>query len=394
MIDTNISLFLTSACLTLVLFSIHSSLLRAKQQTYLALALFFTCIGILISKRFVSELSPSLNLYMLALSLPALLTIAPSFWCYVEGLTHTQQWAFKRKHAKHFILSFIGLFIAVATMLLPDTVTHAVLSSGDEVVLDGSHIVLRYFVYGLLTTTFILILGWVIQSGYYMYSVIAKLASYRGQLKQAFSSTESKEFYWLTWLIVAIGSTWLLLASYIVLDNLFYSIQIKTNWYEAFALFMIWTVSIWTLRYKPGFEEIYDLKSGEKLIADDYLSSKYQRSALNRSEAENIAKKVELVMFEQKAYLDPNLSLPKLAKLANTIPNYLSQTLNETLSISFFDYVNKYRIEAAKERLLTTKDAVIDIATEVGFNSKSSFYSAFKKEGGTTPSKYRSIGKD
>ena len=88
-------------------------------------------------------------------------------------------------------------------------------------------------------------------------------------------------------------------------------------------------------------------------------------------------------------YLDASLSLPKLAKHIAVSPSYISQTLNEHIGMNFFDYVNHYRVGAAKTQLSSTDSTVLEIAMNVGFNAKSSFYTAFKKETQLTPLQYR-----
>nr|WP_275442563.1 AraC family transcriptional regulator [Pseudoalteromonas sp. OOF1S-7] len=94
-------------------------------------------------------------------------------------------------------------------------------------------------------------------------------------------------------------------------------------------------------------------------------------------------------MQEKQLYLDADLTLQKLSQVSGVSPNYLSQVLNETLQMNFFDFVNHWRIEASKSRLLASKDSVLHIALEVGFNARSSFYKAFKKETGLTPGEFR-----
>jgi len=68
---------------------------------------------------------------------------------------------------------------------------------------------------------------------------------------------------------------------------------------------------------------------------------------------------------------------------------YLSQTLNQTLQQSFYDYINDARIAAAKQQLQHTDDSVLNIAMAVGFNARSSFYKAFKASTGLTPAQFR-----
>jgi AraC-like DNA-binding protein len=97
-------------------------------------------------------------------------------------------------------------------------------------------------------------------------------------------------------------------------------------------------------------------------------------------------------MILQHTYLNSDLTLPKLANLMHCSLNHLSQVINAGFGMSFFDYLNHHRIEAAK-KLLSQHDsprgAILSIAFEVGFNSNSAFYAAFKKMCGQTPAQYR-----
>jgi AraC-like DNA-binding protein len=86
------------------------------------------------------------------------------------------------------------------------------------------------------------------------------------------------------------------------------------------------------------------------------------------------------------------LTLPVLARQLDCSPNHLSQVINEKLNENFFDFVNRHRIEEAK-RLLTQDERpqkILAIALDTGFNSKSAFYNAFKKQVHMTPAQYRS----
>lgn len=390
MIEQNYALFISSVSVGVIVFTLNLLALRLKQQqAYLPLILFYSGLGIIFSKQLTASLVPELQLTMLVFSLPAILILAPSFWCYVEGLTHTKKWQFERRHIKHFALSIIGLLISISTLLLPTKLVQAVFANGEQALTSVST-ELGYFVSGLLILTFILVLAFVLQSGLYIYAIFKRLITYRKQLKQVFASTESKEFYWITGLIIAVGMTWFLLAMYLVFDNLFSFLAFSFEPFKIVVLAMIWSIAIWALRHKPGFEEIYGEETGSSIfdIAND-KQIKYQKSALSDEQATYIAKSVNEYMQEYKPYLEPNISLQKLAKNVNTTPNYLSQTLNEKLDMNFFDYVNKHRIENAVELLRNSNTSVLDIAMESGFNSKSSFYVAFKKVTGMTPSEFR-----
>lgn len=120
---------------------------------------------------------------------------------------------------------------------------------------------------------------------------------------------------------------------------------------------------------------------------------KYTKSGLDEQRLLEYKNRLEDVMRSQKPFLQPGLTLPRLAGAVDCSVNHLSQVINSGFNMSFFEYLNKYRVECATE-LMTDADrqcpAILDIAYTVGFNSISAFYSAFKKHVGQTPARYRS----
>lgn len=92
----------------------------------------------------------------------------------------------------------------------------------------------------------------------------------------------------------------------------------------------------------------------------------------------------------KKPYLDSDLSLSDLADQVALTPRELSALLNRSLGLHFFDFVNGRRVEHAKALLLATpKLSVMQVSQDSGFNSKSSFNTAFKKHAELTPSAFR-----
>jgi len=118
-------------------------------------------------------------------------------------------------------------------------------------------------------------------------------------------------------------------------------------------------------------------------------SLKYSKSNLDKDKLEEINRKLTAFLEKEDVYLDADLSIQKLAKLIGTKPNYLSQVINQYYQKHFRDFINTYRIEVAKKLLVETDLIIEAIAFDTGFNSASTFYTAFKKETGTTPTKYR-----
>lgn len=393
--DSPVLFALNLSTLVIIIFSANLLLLRAtKRQVYFPLGLCFLCIGIVVCQPTLTYLLPNLRPNVLILALPAVLLIAPCFWFYVEGITAKSPWQIKAIKRRHFILSGLGVIIALLAVLLPPELKYSLLIEGNENVLKDQEGVSRYVAVFCLIATLILVLAWVVQSGFYFIKIVNRLRQYRLQLKNVFASTDTKEVRWLSWVMLAIGLVWTAAAVNIVLDNLFFTTQYNATVAHAVILIMIWSVALWGLRQKPGLEELYSENEAIDVLVDETTPprEKYQRSALEHAQSQKIAEKLDVAMKQDKLYLDASLSLPKLAKKIGSTPNYISQTLNGQLNTSFFDYINHYRVLEAKERLTNTEDTVVDIAMAVGFNAKSSFYSAFKKETQQTPSQFRKSG--
>jgi|SRR5215204_364938 len=125
---------------------------------------------------------------------------------------------------------------------------------------------------------------------------------------------------------------------------------------------------------------------------DALPAKKYEKSTLTSERAEAHLKKLLGLMERERPYIDGSLTLPKLAAKLSVPPHHLSQIINERLNQNFFDFVNTYRVEEAKRQLLddTKKHySLLAIAEEVGFNSKSAFNAAFRKQTDMTPSDFR-----
>ncbi|TGK82550.1 AraC family transcriptional regulator [Leptospira noumeaensis] len=117
---------------------------------------------------------------------------------------------------------------------------------------------------------------------------------------------------------------------------------------------------------------------------------KYQTSQLSGFDLETLQSRLNHLMEEKKIYRDENISLEKLAKEMDLSEHQLSEYLNLHQKKNFFQFVNHYRIRETKELFsLHPERNILTIAFDVGFPSKSTFYDAFKREVGISPSEFR-----
>ncbi|WP_165390302.1 AraC family transcriptional regulator [Thalassococcus sp. S3] len=315
-------------------------------------------------------------------AVPLALMIAPVFWSYIQALTAEPKGSDTRLDRADLVPAGIAACAALAAFAMPTPMWRAAFQNGEaELGLGAMLVVGTLNVMAMLTYV-----QWLV----YGIRVYRRLVAYRQKLRDLFASTEQKELLWIHWVI----GLFALNAISGLLLNLVFSIfslvdadtvsstigyQITTLASTLLSLMLVAVFGVWGLRQRPGLAE----------ARPDAAPEKYNKSALSLPDQQRIARKLNRAMHAEHLYREPDLSLWRLSDHIGVTPNYLSQTLNEHLQMSFFDYVNRSRIEEAKSHLLTSERAVTDIAYDVGFNSRSAFYTAFKRVTGQTPSAFR-----
>jgi AraC-like DNA-binding protein len=116
----------------------------------------------------------------------------------------------------------------------------------------------------------------------------------------------------------------------------------------------------------------------------------YKKSRIQGIDIDELTSRLNRLFDEQKIFLDESISLESLAAQANISVHQLSEFINSHWHISFFNLINRFRVQEAKRILVENSDAnILHVAFQVGFNNKASFNAAFKKFTGTTPLKFR-----
>jgi AraC-like DNA-binding protein len=119
---------------------------------------------------------------------------------------------------------------------------------------------------------------------------------------------------------------------------------------------------------------------------------KYKNSNLTEEQKEEYVKHIFTFMDEERPFINPELTVQDLSKQLNISRHHLTELLNNDIGKNFFTFINEYRVEEVKRRLLDTRFehlTIVAIAFESGFNSKSTFNSIFKQNTGNTPSQWK-----
>lgn len=309
--------------------------------------------------------------------LPMLLALAPAVYLYVKARAATAPAAHNSVvHWRHGVLPAAGLLVAVGYWLLPAAARAMILVDGRAP--PGLAPTL------IIAATFSLLLIWSLASFAYLIVTLRHLGVFRKRLKDLYSNTETRELRWIDWLMGGLAALWGAAAAVFFSDNLGPGLPFP----EEVVLVLMAALLLFVMAFSslsPPADEPQEQPDLQTDQAPPEALPKYARSALTPELAGRIAARIEAAMRDEALYLNPDLSLQKLSQHVGARANLVSQTLNEQLGATFFDYIAHWRIEAAKPLILEGKASITAVALEVGFNSRSSFYKAFKKQTGLTP---------
>lgn len=229
-------------------------------------------------------------------------------------------------------------------------------------------------------TNIVFILTQILIMCYIIFSLI-KLNNHKKEIHTFYSSDDKINLKWLRFIIYGFSGLWLLdtinysvvlcMGSPTILINFIYPVIFMMAVYAAFQSWKFPNVFIQNDR-KPKYEK-YPVTEKQK--------DEYQERLLK-------------IMDEEKLYLIPDLTLKILSDRISIPVVYLSQILNVSIGQNFYDFINSYRIKEAQDYLKNSavnKMTILEILYRVGFNSKTSFNTAFKKYTGMTPTEYKKI---
>jgi AraC-like DNA-binding protein len=303
--------------------------------------------------------------HLFYLGRPFALLWGPTLYFYVAALAFSD-FTFKKIHALHFLPFFCLVAYLTATFYLNDAETKRTMLSAGKVIEFRQEVILGGF--GHLQ-----IFGCVV-------AALAKLRSYRRLLEERFSSVNEINLSWLRSLLYAYIVAWLL-----SLAN--FSTTLISGESQLYMHLLVFLIFLFFFNYI-----VYKALSRPELFVEIEEKRKYGHSQLDAEECNRQAERLIELIEREKPYLQSDLKIADLAK-ALSIPAWmLSQVINQSLNQSFFDLINRYRIDAVKGMLsdpTQREKTVSESLYEAGFNSKSAFNKAFKKYTGVTPSQFK-----
>ena len=167
-----------------------------------------------------------------------------------------------------------------------------------------------------------------------------------------------------------------------------------SEWIKVGLLLLSLFIICWYLFKALNNPELFrNVDSKLKLVSEIVSEERSNEdSADHETEYNEELLRLKKYMAEEKPFLNSSLTIQDISSEIEIPVRDLSLLINHQLGQHFYDFVNTYRIENAMNMLkdeTKSKVTILEILYEVGFNSKSSFNTAFKKHTGTTPTLYR-----
>lgn len=248
----------------------------------------------------------------------------------------------------------------------------------------------KYFDNWIPITLFLLVMVIIIQGIYYIPACFRFLSGYKALISEKLSFNERISLAWLKVMTISLSIVWCILIIILLTGELFAN-YLLIILHVTTALLII-GLNIFGLQQENIFKQLgIDVKKLTSSLMNTSTpeKNKYQRSSLDKALAEKLCQSTLTFMQNERPFLDNELSLSSLAKSLDLPTHYLSQIINQIEKQNFFEFINGYRVQFAKELLLNSDDTVLKIAMDSGFNSKTTFYKVFKKDTSMSPSQYR-----
>jgi AraC-like DNA-binding protein len=307
------------------------------------------------------------------------LLIMPVFYLYVQAVCYSD---FRLK-SKHLLL------------LIPFVVANLVFIPRFYLATAMESISIYEHFKQMLEIRFFYILG-ELQYAFYIILVFIILKKYKEIYLENYTNANNSSYKWLFQMTV-----FFLIAHCIVLFKSlirYTDYNVLFNSSNAIIGAIALLISCWFVLKALNNPELFKGVDSNMLLVNEALNTKGIATAKEPSEtpkSAEIALQIELVkkhVLENEPYLEPSLTIQELAKQVSIPVRDLSVLINHHMNQHFFDFVNEFRIQKAMQILKDSsksKHTILEILYEVGFNSKSSFNTAFKKHTNQTPTEFR-----
>jgi len=221
-----------------------------------------------------------------------------------------------------------------------------------------------------------------------LYTILSVLKRHKVRVNNYYSDLENKTLKWMR-VIVFIYLGFHLL--WIIEDLIALQYENVIEYFADASGLLTFFMVFWIGRNGFSQSEIFR----QKMFIIQAVESPSQRvqgeeSTIIKKDMETYRKLCQYIR-EEKLFTNPKLNLRILSQFVNLNEKEVSRLINQHSEGNFYQFINQFRVEEFKALLHSEKArqlSVLGLAEEAGFNSKSTFYTAFKTLEGMTPKQY------
>lgn len=232
-----------------------------------------------------------------------------------------------------------------------------------------------------------------IQVVFYSIAVFSVLRKYRAIYQENYTNPRTSIYKWLIQISTVLFTLYYLS---IAKNGLRYAdFELLWIWANVVLQFLLLVIICWFVLKALNHPDLFRGIDSKLQLARDILPKETSIAEVKNNKSEAITLQISALkdyMAEKEPFLDPSLTIQELSNQINIPVRDLSVLINHHIDQHFFDFVNEYRIQKAMNILKDQSKSqltVLEILYEVGFNSKSSFNTSFKKYTNLTPTAYR-----
>lgn len=294
--------------------------------------------------------------------------LGPITYFYFKSITDAA-WSFSKKQLLHF-LPFI-IFVVIIPLIAYKVLNDRQIDYGMLSVFDHREKIVSTIQW---TYSIVFILQFV-HLGYFLFKNLKIVNYYSKRLTSEYSNIDVK-INWLKYFNIA-------LIIILIFSVIFLYILLVTDIYRR-HLDYIYVIPIGLLF---NFISFKFMRTEWRPIENN---SKYEGSSLNQDEIPDYIIKLNRLMENEKVYLNNVIRLSDLSEMMTINKHHLSQIINQHYGLSFYDFINQFRVNEAKYIIIKHPEYTLhQVAFDSGFNNKTSFVNAFKKFEKVPPSKFR-----
>lgn len=225
----------------------------------------------------------------------------------------------------------------------------------------------------------------------YSFFAVKTYWHHRKYIVEYFSNTYNVELNWLRNFLVIFIGLYIFHQIVYLFDYSFFDNFWKQRWWGnlANALAMLY---VGMMSYFSDLTKLQNLQPLETSTSSENPPLKNIEERSESSEFENQKRKISSYMETHQPFLNPEITLPELAKELKLSSNLLSQIINSGFDKNFNEFINEFRVEMVKTKLQDESLqhlSLLGIALECGFNSKATFNRVFKKLTNQSPSQFQ-----